>query len=95
MSDDLQQRIAALSSSGGTQANKRLSAPGAAPAIPARSGTGEPKTVTTSSGGGTDMTLSGAKTYQSTDGLITVSFPNSAQVVIDSKTLTLPAIVST
>lgn len=94
--DDLQSQLASLSNGLGTKSNKRLPASKPTPEIPARAGTAD-RVVIPSSGSGSaiNMTLTGPKTYQSTDGLITLSFPNSAAVVIDATTLTLPAIIST
>lgn len=80
---------------GGTRENKRLPPAPAAPDIPARSGTAPPVTQPASTGGGVDMTLKGAKTYVSTDGLVTFSFPQSAEVVVGATTITLPAIIKT
>lgn len=85
-----------LTFGGGSRVDKQLPAAKSSPAIPARIGTsGRIVTPTASSGGATNMTLAGPRTYQSTDGLLTLSFPNSAEVVVESSTLILPALVST
>lgn len=64
-------------------------------AIPVRTGASAPIVKPTASGGSVNMTLRGAKLYTSTDGLFTLSFPESAEVVVGATTITLPAIIKT
>jgi len=86
----------ALTYGGGTRDNKRLPAPKVTPEIPARVGSsGRIVSPSESGSGSSDMTLTGSKIYTSTDGLITLSFPNSVQVVVAGTYLTIPAIIST
>lgn len=79
----------------GTRQNKRLSQAPAAPEIPARSGTAPHVVAPVSSGGSVDMTLKGAKVVTSSDGLITLNYPESAEVVVGATTIILPAISKT
>lgn len=90
---DFIESFRALANTGGTRVDKRLPAPKVAPEIPEREGSA-PHVVAeqASSGGGVDMTLKGSKTLTSTDGLLTIVFPQSAEAVIGATTITLPAI---
>lgn len=90
-SDDFQKVFQSLNNGSGTRKSKRLPAIASATTIPLRSGSALPVEQTGSSGG-SDMELDGAKVVTSTDGLITMSYPESAEVVIGETTLVLPAI---
>lgn len=79
----------------GTRQNKQLPPAPAAPAIPARTGVAPHVTGAAASSGGTDMTLKGVKVVTSSDGLITISYPQSVEVVVGSTTLIIPAISKT
>ena len=86
----------ALTTGGGTRVDKRLPAPAEAPGIPERTGSGEHQTAAASSGGGgVDMALKGAKTVTSTDGMVTLVFPETAEALIQGYVLTFPAIKKT
>lgn len=87
--------LRSLNSSDGTRRNKELPAAKSAPAIPDRVGAADHLTQSSASSGGVDMTLRGAKTVTSTDGLITIFYPESAEVVVGATTITIPAIIKT
>lgn len=92
---ELAENIAALGTPG-TRKNKTLPASIAAPAVPAR--VGASGVVASGSGGAVaagDFTLAGPKVFTSTDGIIVLSFPQSALFTVGSTTLTIPAIAKT
>lgn len=81
----------ALNQGVGTRENKRLQPAPAAPAIPSRVGVAPHETKSTT-GGALNMTLKGKKIMTSTDGMITIVYPESAEVVVGTTTLVIPAI---
>lgn len=91
MKDDLAQSVRAISQAG-TLKNKRLPAASTPPVIPPRAGASAPITQASSGSGSVDMTLGGPKTYTTTDGVFTLSFPESASATVGTKVLTFPAI---
>lgn len=89
--DDLKR----LGASGGTRKDNGLPSLPDLPSIPARLGEALPEADAVAPSGGADMTLDGAKLVTSTDGLITISYVQSAKVTIGATTITIPAIVKT
>lgn len=75
-----------------TRQDKALPAVKEAPPIPPRSGSSGP--VGTGSGG-TGFTLNGEKTVASTDGLLTINFPETLRATIGSTTVDVGVIVKT
>lgn len=75
-----------------TRVNKRLPPAPAAPEIPARSGEAPHVVNKSSAGGAVNLTLKGAKVLTSADGMITIAYPETAEVVIGATTIVLPAI---
>lgn len=94
MSDEsLLASLASIADAMGTRKDKRLPVAVVAPDIPSRVGAGPHVTIPVApSSGSSDLVLDGAKTITSTDGLITVSYPQSAKVTIGSTEITIPAI---
>jgi len=93
LGDDLVDSWRALNQGAGTRQNKRLPAATVAPEIPARSGVAPHVTKPTSGAGeAINLTLKGAKVVTSSDGLITINYPESAEVIVGTTTLVLPAI---
>lgn len=90
---DFQQAFEALTYGQTTYKNKKLPPATPAPAIPERSGSSGRIATPVATSGGADLTLAGAQTVSSTDGLITIAYPQSVTVVIGALTLTLPAII--
>lgn len=93
--DEIAENIAALANNG-TRKNKTLLAAIAAPAVPSR--VGASGVIASGSGGAIsagDFTLAGPKVFTSTDGIIVLSFPQSALFTVGSTTLTIPAIAKT
>lgn len=93
--DSLLGSLAAINAGGGTRRNKQLPAAVPAPAIPARVGVADHVTLPAASPGSGELTLDGAKVVTSSDGLITISYPQSAKVTIGATTITIPAILKT
>lgn len=89
---DFVESFRTLAGVGGTRTNRKLPAPSAAPEIPERVGAAAHKENYASSSGGVDMTLKGAKTLTSTDGLLTIVFPESAEAVVGGTTIVIPAV---
>lgn len=88
--------IKRLQNSGGTRKGGTLPTLPDLPSIPARLGEALPEAdAVAASGGSADLTLDGAKLVTSTDGLITISYVQSAKVTIGATTITIPAIVKT
>lgn len=87
--------IKRLQNSGGTRKGGTLPTLPDLPSIPARLGEALPEADAVAPLGGADMTLDGAKLVTSTDGLITISYVQSAKVTIGATTITIPAIVKT
>lgn len=77
---------------GGTRENKRLPPAPAAPDIPARSGAAPHVTQASGEGAALNLVLKGAKVVTSSDGLITLNYPESAEVIVGTTTLIIPAI---
>lgn len=92
---DFVESLRSITAGAGTYAAKKLPAIKTTPAIPARVGESAPIVSTGVSGSSGDLVLKGAKTYASTDGLLILSFPESAETLIGSTTVTFPAIIKT
>lgn len=90
---DFFEAFQAMTYGAGTYTPKKLPAEKVVPQIPARAG--DSPRITSSgqaSGSSGDMVLKGAKTYTSTDGMLILSFPETAELVIGTTTITLPAL---
>lgn len=78
-----------------TRTEKKLPPPTPAPAIPARTGSSLPVKSVGSSGSATGLTLKGAVVVTSSDGIFTISYPESVETTVDGVTLVIPAIAKT
>lgn len=76
-----------------TYTPKSLPAPQSAPQVPLRSGTSGPVTSGVAAAGSVEgLALGGARLITSTDGLITISFPQTVTVTVDGQIRRLPVI---
>lgn len=91
--DNLSRYLRALTwfQSGTTRQNKQLAQKAVTPAIPERVGASARVSVGVGSGV-SGFALKGAVVVTSSDGLLTFSYPQSVETVVDSVTITIGAI---
>jgi len=85
----------ALNPEVGSYQPKKLPAAKPVAPVPARAGTGERSSTSSGTSGGVDMTLMGPRTYTSTDGVLVLSFPDTAEAVIGEVTVLFPILLET